>query len=171
MPQNPHVLLPFDKVHNPLPRETTSERPKAVRTCGVFEHFDFEMCFAPQQRALFNISTPKSALNPLVINNVNTFDFEMWFAPQQRALFRYLNFQKCSEPRCVLYILTCRCASPHNGVQFFISHLPRRLRTRRFGVPTLRHAGATNHWKNTVFRGFATFSRACIFCLLTLSLL
>ena len=30
MLQNPHVLLTFDKVHNPLrlPRETTSERPK-----------------------------------------------------------------------------------------------------------------------------------------------
>ena len=38
MPQNPHALLTFDKVHNPfrLPRETTSERPKAVRTPGVF---------------------------------------------------------------------------------------------------------------------------------------
>ena len=30
--------------------------------------------------------------------------------------------------------------------------------------------GATNHWKNTVFCDFSTFSRACIFCLLTLSL-
>ena len=35
--QNPHVFLTFDKVHNPLglPRETTSERPKVVRTCGA----------------------------------------------------------------------------------------------------------------------------------------
>ena len=43
MRQNPHVLLTFDKVHNPLrlPGETTSEPPK------------FEMCFAPQRRALF----------------------------------------------------------------------------------------------------------------------
>ena len=34
MLQNPHVLLTFDKVHNPLrlPRGTTSERPKVVRT-------------------------------------------------------------------------------------------------------------------------------------------
>ena len=34
LPQNPHVLLTFDKVHNPLrlPRETTSQRPKVVRT-------------------------------------------------------------------------------------------------------------------------------------------
>ena len=38
MLQNPHVLLTFDKVHNPLrmPREMTSERPKVVRTCGAF---------------------------------------------------------------------------------------------------------------------------------------
>ena len=34
MQQNPHVLLTFDKVHNPLrlPHESTSERPKVVRT-------------------------------------------------------------------------------------------------------------------------------------------
>ena len=37
MRQNPHVLLIFDKVHNPLrlPRETTSEPPKVARTCGA----------------------------------------------------------------------------------------------------------------------------------------
>jgi len=37
MRQNPHVLLTFDNVHNPLrlPRETTSEPPKVARTCGV----------------------------------------------------------------------------------------------------------------------------------------
>ena len=36
MLQNLHVLLIFDKVHNPLrlPRETTSEPPKVARTCG-----------------------------------------------------------------------------------------------------------------------------------------
>ena len=37
MLQNPHVLLTFDKVHNPLrlPRKTTSEPPKVARTCSV----------------------------------------------------------------------------------------------------------------------------------------
>ena len=99
-----------DKVHNPLrlPRKTTSERPKVVRNPSVF----------------------------------NTFDLEMCFAPQRRALFRHLNFQKWSEPvsdlemccattacfstshksgpnMCVLYILTWKCASRHNGVHFF----------------------------------------------------
>ena len=37
---------------------------------------------------------------------------------------------------CVLYILTWKCASRHNGVQFFISHLARWLRTRRFSEVT-----------------------------------
>ena len=73
--------------------------------------------------------------------------------------------------RDVLYILTWKCASRHNGVQFFIFHLARWLRTRRFSEPTFRPSGATNHWKNTVFGDFPTFSRACIFFLLTLSLL
>ena len=71
----------------------------------------------------------------------------------------------------VLYILTSTCASRHNGVQFFISHLASWFRTRRFSEPTFRPSWATNHWKNTVFRDFPTFSRICIFFLLTLSLL
>ena len=72
---------------------------------------------------------------------------------------------------CVLYILTWKCASRHNGVQIFISHLASWLRTRRFSEPTFRPSGATNQWKNTVFRDFPTFSRICIFFLLTFSLL
>ena len=71
----------------------------------------------------------------------------------------------------VLYILTWKCASRHNGVQFFISHLASWLRTRRFSEPTFWPTGATNHWKNTVFRDFPTFSRICIAFLLILSLL
>ena len=72
---------------------------------------------------------------------------------------------------CCLYILTSKCASRHNGVQFFVSHLASWLRTRRFSEPTFRPSGATIHWKNTMFRDFPTFSPICIFFLLTLSLL
>ena len=68
-------------------------------------------------------------------------------------------------------LLTSTCASRHDGVQFFISHLARWLRIRRFSEPTFRPSGATNHWNNTVFRDFPTFSRTCIFFVLTLSLL
>ena len=53
---------------------------------------------------------------------------------------------------CVLYILTSKCASRHNGVQFFISHLASWLRTLRFSEPTFRPSGAPNHWENTVSR-------------------
>ena len=56
-------------------------------------------------------------------------------------------------------------------MQFLISHPASWLRTRCFSEPTFRPSGATNHWKNTVFRDFPTFSRICIFFLLTLSLL
>ena len=181
---------------------STSSRQKASKP-SVFYTFDFEMCFAPQRRALFrrffDIWTSKSGPRPSVFN---TFDLEMCFAPQRRALFRHRNFQKWSEPGvfctfwlgnvlrattactfltsqlpkvvrewCVLYIFTWKCASRHNGVQFFISPLASWLRTRRFSEPTFRPSGATNHWKNTVFRDFPTFSRICIFCFLTLSLL
>ena len=72
---------------------------------------------------------------------------------------------------CVLCIFTWKCASRHNGVQFFIPPLLHPPRTRRFSEPTCRPSGATNHWKNTVNRDFPTFSRICIFFLLTLSLL
>ena len=52
------------------------------------------MCFAPQRRALFDISTSKSGPNMVCFVH---FDFEMCFAPQRCALFRHLNFQMWSE--------------------------------------------------------------------------
>ena len=66
---------------------------------------------------------------------------------------------------------TSKCASRHNGVQLFISHLPRCLHTRRFSQPTFQPSGATKPQKNTMFRDFPTFSRTCIFFLLIFSLL
>jgi len=70
-----------------------------------------------------------------------------------------------------LSTITSKCASRHNGVQFFISHLARWLRTRRFSKHTFRPSGATNHWKNIVNRVFSTFSRTCIFFPLNISLI
>ena len=115
-----------------------------------------------------DILTSKSAPYPSVFC---TFDFKMCFAPRRRALFWTSQLLKVVRCWCVLYILTSKCPSRHNSVQFFISHLASWLRTRRFSEPTFRPSWATNHWKNTVFRDFPTFSRDCIFFLLTLSLL
>ena len=67
---------------------------KSGANTWCFVHFELEICFAPQRRALFrhlNLTAP----NPWVFN---TFYFQMCFAPQRRALFQHLNFQNCSEP-------------------------------------------------------------------------
>ena len=118
------------------------------------------MCFAPQLRA----HAPK-------LRCFVHFELEMCFAPQLRAQISTLQLLKVLRSWGVLYIVSWKCASRHNGVQSVISHLASWLRTRRFSEPTFRPSGATNHWKNTVFRHFPTFSRTSILFLLTLSLL
>ena len=133
-----------------------------------FVHFDLEMCFAPQLRALFrHLNFQKWSKAEVLC----TF----WLGNVLRAAtvctFSTSRLPKVVRQWRVLYILTSKCASRHNGVQFFISHLASWLRTRRFSEPTFRPSGATSHWKNTVFRDFPTFSRICIFFLLTLALL
>ena len=147
--------------------------------------FDFDMCFAPQQRALFRH-----------LNFQMRFDTEVfctfWLPNVLRATmactFSTAQLLKVLRGWGVLYILTWKCASRHNGVHFFISHLARLLRTRRFSEPTFRPSRATNLRKNTVSVlrlsylfahldllssetfSFASFLRTWIFFLLRLSL-
>ena len=148
------------------------------------------MCFAPPRHTLFRhlnfqkwskleVFLAFSLANVLRATMTCTFSTSQlpkvvptWCASRHKGVY-FLDIstsKKCSEPG-VLYILTSKCASRHNGVQFFISHLASGLRTRRFSEPTFQPSGAPNHWKNTVFRDFPTFSHTCIFFLLTLSLL
>ena len=126
------------------------------------------MCFAPQRRALFrHLKCQKWPAPPVFLT------FLTWKCALHHSGVHFFNISTSkSGPNVVcLYILTWKCASRHNGVQFFISPLASWLRTRRFSEPTFRPSGATNHWKNTANRDFPTFSRICIFFLLTLSLL
>ena len=97
MLQNPHVLLTFDKVHNPLrlPRETTSERPEVLRTPQFFALLTSTCASRHICVHFFNVSTSKSG--PELVCFVH-FDFQTCFAPQRRALFRHLSFQKWSGP-------------------------------------------------------------------------
>ena len=143
---------------------TSKSGPELV----CFVHFDLEMCFVPQRRALFR------HLNFQKWSGAGVF-CTFWLGNVLRATtactFSTSQLPKVVREWCVLYILTWKCASRHNGVHFFISHLASWLRTRCFSEPTFRPSGATNHWKNTVNRDFPTFSRICIFFLLTLSLL
>ena len=117
------------------------------------------MCFAPQRRALFRmwcvlcILTWKCAL---CHNGVHFFDIPTSKSAPRPRCFVHLDLQMCFAPqrRAIVPLLSGQLA-PHPP----------------FSEPTFRPSGATNHWKNTVFRDFPTFSRICIFFLLTLSLL
>ena len=133
----------------------------------TFNTFWLEMCFAPQRRALFrHLNFQKWSEREVLL----AFSLANVLRATTACTFSTSQLLKVLRTWCVFYILTWTCASRHNSVQLFISHLATWLRTRRFSEPTFRPSGATNHWKNTVFRDFSTFSRTCIFCLLTLSL-
>ena len=114
-----------------------------------FVHFDLAMCFVLQRRALFQYLNFRKWCEPGLFC---TF----WFANVLRATtacnFPTSQLLKVLRSWGVPYILTSKCALRHNGVQFFISHLARWFRTRRFSEPTFRPSGATIHWKNVVFR-------------------
>ena len=143
---------------------TSKSGPKLV----CFVHFDLEICFAPQRRALFWHRNFQKWSGPGVFC---TFWLQNVLRATTACTFLTSQLPKVVRSWCVLYVLTSKCASRHNGVQLFISHLASWLRTRRFSEPTFRPSGAPNHWKNRVFRDFPTFSRISIFFLLTLSLL
>ena len=147
---------------------STSQLPKVVREWCVLYNLTWKCASRHNGVHFFDISTSKSG--PRMVCFVQ-FDLEMCFAPQRRALFRHSEHPKVAPTCGVFNILTSKCASRHNGVQFFISHLASWLRTRRFSESTFRPSGASNHWKHAAFRDFLTFSRICIFFLLTLSLL
>ena len=91
MLQNFHVLLTFDKVHDPLrlPRKTTSEPQKVVRASSIFNILTSKCASHHNGVHFFDISTSKSG--PDLVCFVH-FDLEMCFAPQRRELFRHLNF-------------------------------------------------------------------------------
>ena len=126
---------------------STSEPPKVARTCGVlyiltskcasrhngvhffnirtsksganmwcFAHFGLEMCFAPQRRALFQHPNLQTWREHVVFC---TF----WLGNVLRATtactFSTSQLPKVVRTWCVLYILTWKCASRHNGVHFF----------------------------------------------------
>ena len=158
------------------------------------------MSFAPQRRALFRHPNLQKWSEPLVFlniltskcasrhNGVHFFDISTSKSGPELVCFVHFELENVlrattactffdistskSGPTmvCFVHFHLEMCFRATNGVQFFISHLASWLRTRRFRQPTFRPSGATNHWKNTVFRDFPTFSRICIFFLLTLSL-
>ena len=138
---------------------STFQLPKVLRHWSAF-CISTSTCASRNSGVRFFNITPSKVLRAwCVFWCFLHFDFQMCFAPQRRTLFQHLNFQKCSDVKVFLFILPWKCASCHNGMQFFISHPAKWLRTR-FSERTLRPSGTTNHWKNTLFRDFSRPFRA-----------
>ena len=114
------------------------------------------MCFAPQRRALFRHLNFQKRFEHGVFC---TFWLRNVLCVTTACTFSTCQLPKAVRAWCALHILTWKCAWRHNGVQLFISHLARWLRTRRFSESTFRPFGATNHWKNTVSRLSYLFAR------------
>ena len=79
----------------------------------AFDMFDFPMCFAPQQGALFfSTSQLSKEVRPWCVLCV--FDLELCFTPQLCALFSTSQLPKV-DCQC-LTLLTWKCASCQNSV-------------------------------------------------------
>ena len=151
-----HACHRFWKCYKRILVLLTFQLPKVLQERGVLYILTWK-CALRHNVRFFIISTSNSGLRPSVFY---TFDFEMCFAPKRRAPFHHLNFQKWSETVSFFTLLTSKCASRQNGVhffiistsqkwsetviffasrhdavQFFISHLARWLRARRFSEP------------------------------------
>ena len=100
----------------------TSELPKWLRQWG-FLHFDLQMCFAPQRRAIFEHQNFQNG-------SANVVFCTFWLANVLRATaachFLTSELPKWLRECGVLCILTCKCASRHSGVPFFTC-LPEQL--------------------------------------------
>ena len=162
MPRPPSIETipgaPLDQAKQSLAPATRNEiwMSKSGPNVVWFKHFDFEMCFAPQRRALFRRRNFQKWSGPGVLctfwlRNVLRattactfstsqlpkvdrelcfahFDFEMCFAPQRRALFRHLNFQKWSENGvfCTFWLRNVLRAT--TACTFSTSQLPKVVR-------------------------------------------
>ena len=153
MLQNPHVLLTFDKVHNPLRLPRKRPGPELVKKWServVFLTFGLRNVLRATTTCTFSTSQL-----PKVVRTWCALYILTWKCASRHNgvhFFDIATSKSAPNVRCFVAFSLTTCASRHNGVQFFISHLASWLRTRRFSEPTFRPSGATNHWKNTVFR-------------------
>ena len=83
---------------------------------SVFYTFDLEMCFAPQRRALFRHRNFQKSSDTEVFS---TFSLRNVLRATTACTFLTSQLPKVVRRWGVLYILTWKCASRHNGVHFF----------------------------------------------------
>ena len=115
---------------------------------SVFWHFDFEMCFSPQRRAIFRHRNFKKWPEP-----VSFLAFWLWNVLLATAAcnFSTSQFQKVVRPWHVLYILTWKCASCYSGVQFFL---------KKWSEPDM----FCTFWLQNVLLATAACNFSCVLC-------
>ena len=89
---------------------------KSGANMWCFVHFDLGMCFAPQRRAPFRHLNFQKWSGPGVLC---TCSLRNVLRATTACPFSTSQLPKVVRPWCVLYILTSKCASRHNGVHFF----------------------------------------------------
>ena len=157
------------------------------------------MCFAPQRRALFrhlslqkwrehvvfctfwlrNVLRATTACTfstsqlPKVVREWCVLCILTWKCASRHngVHFFDINFRKWSAPLVFCPFWLGNVLRATTACNFSSLIWPAGSAPAAFSEPTFRPSGAANHWKNTVFRDFPTFSRICIFFLLIFSLL
>ena len=140
---------------------STPQRQKMVRACGVLCILTCKCASGYSGVQFFHI--PTSKCGPELVCFVHLDLANVLLAPAA-CNFSTSKLQKVARTWCVLYILTCKCASRYS-MQFFLSPVNSYFRTRRFTEVTFRPSRPTNHWKHTAFRDFSNISRLWIFFL------
>ena len=110
--------------------------PKSGSVPVVFPHFDLQICFAPQRRAIFEHRNFQNGSGNVVF-------CAFWLANVLFATAAW-HFGTSELPKwlrqCgVLCILTCKCAFRHSRVPFFTCPRNSYLRTRRFSELLFEH--------------------------------
>ena len=92
---------------------STSKSPPELR---CFVHFDLEMCFAPQRRALFrHLNCQKWSGGEVLC----TFWLRNVLRATTACTFSTSQLPKLVRTWSAFIFFTCKCASRHNGVHFF----------------------------------------------------
>ena len=114
-----------------------SQLPKVFRSWGVFLTFWLRNVRRATTACTFlNISTAKNAPNIRFFNILTWKCASRIFSQQRHALFWTSQLPKTA-PNFSMF--ASKCASRHSGVQSFISHLTKSLRTHHFSEPTFRN--------------------------------
>ena len=160
------ILVGKVQSSNRLPCKTKSAPSKVVGR-SYFEHFWL-----------------RNVIRAKLVCTFRRFNFQKWSDPvsfehfwlgnvlRATTVCTFSTFQlpKAVRPTQFLPLLTSKCASRYNRVQVCIFHQVTWLRTRPFREPTFPPSRATNLSKTQcLVARLPTFSRTCIFFLLTFS--